>query len=112
ADRADAASVRGYVFFDRGLVDAASALQHLTGEDQVSSLSRLHRYHATAFFVPPWPEIYVTDAERRHDFAAAVEEYERLTQAYPAAGYQVRVLPKVGIGARADIVLSTLAGSS
>ena len=30
-DRALAATVKGWMFFDRGLVDAAAALQHLTG---------------------------------------------------------------------------------
>jgi predicted ATPase len=32
ADRATARSDAGWVFFDRGLLDAAAALQHLTGE--------------------------------------------------------------------------------
>jgi predicted ATPase len=32
ADRAKAIGHGGWVFFDRGLIDAAAALQHLTGE--------------------------------------------------------------------------------
>src|SRR5262245_22881908 len=34
-----------WVFFDRGLIDAAAALGHLTGEPVVESLGLLHRYN-------------------------------------------------------------------
>ena len=60
------------------------------------------------FFVPPWAEIYTTDAERRHSFDDAVAEYERLLVAYRALGHFVAVLPKVGVGERADMVLEKL----
>src|SRR5262249_4631668 len=39
ADRAAAYSLDGWVFFDRGLIDAASALQHLTGEPALTTRS-------------------------------------------------------------------------
>jgi predicted ATPase len=32
ADRASAGAFDGWVFFDRGLIDASASLQHLTGE--------------------------------------------------------------------------------
>jgi predicted ATPase len=38
ADRVSAKELRGWVFFDRGLIDAAAALQHLTGEHVLSTL--------------------------------------------------------------------------
>ena len=38
ADRAAASRLRGWVFFDRGLVDAAAALQHMTGEPALTIL--------------------------------------------------------------------------
>src|SRR5271167_1547599 len=38
ADRAAANGVAGWVFFDRGLIDAAAALQHLTGEPALGAL--------------------------------------------------------------------------
>jgi hypothetical protein len=55
-----------------------------------------------------WPEIYATDPERRHDFDAALAEYDRLSRVYPALGYEVIVLPKVGVSERADFVLRAL----
>ncbi|WP_148213477.1 AAA family ATPase [Rhodospirillum centenum] len=110
ADHAAAAAQEGWVFFDRGLVDAASALEALTGDPVLRPLCTAHRYHPRMFMAPPWPEIYVTDADRRHGFDAAVAEYERLLGAYPALGYEVLPLPKLAPPARADVVLSALAG--
>ena len=74
-------------------------------------LGRAHRYHPKVFFAAPWPQIYVNDPERRHDFAAAEAEAERLADAYTALGYQIVMLPKTGVRERADFVLSSLATS-
>jgi len=98
----------GWVFFDRGLIDAASALQHATGEPAVAALSDAHRYNRRVFMTPPWPEIYKEDPERRHGFAEAVAEYDRLLSVYPALGYEVCILPKVDAAKRADLVLAAL----
>jgi predicted ATPase len=97
------------VFFDRGLIDAAAALQHLTGEPVLQTLGLLHRYHRRVFLTPPWPEIYQTDPERRHGMEEAVAEYARLLEVYPSLGYEVLVLPKAGVAERADFVLNALA---
>lgn len=110
----------GWVFFDRSLIDAAAAwhehadradlsdLPNLTRLPRLARLSREYRYHPQVFLTPPWPEIYVQDAERRHDMQAAQAEYQRLLLAYPALGYTVHVLPKVSIAQRADLILKHL----
>lgn len=108
ADRKAAQGWSGWVFFDRGLVDAAAALEHATGEAVLEPLGRAHRYHRRVFLAPPWPEIYVNDPERPHGFEAARAEYDRLLSAYVALGYAAVVLPKVGVGARADFVQEAL----
>lgn len=100
-----------WVFFDRGLIDAAAALQHMTGEPALTSLGRERRYHRRVFLAPPWPEIYVTDAERRHGLEDALPEYERLLEVYPSLGYEPTILPKVGVATRADFVLAALAAN-
>jgi hypothetical protein len=51
-------------------------------------------------------DLRVTDGERPHDFNAALAEYSRLLDAYPSLGYDVMVLPKVGVVERANIVLT------
>jgi predicted ATPase len=103
-DRASAAVSDGWVFFDRGLVDAAAALQHLTGEPALAALHWEHRYHRRVFLAPPWPEIYATDPERRHGIEAAEAEYSRLLEAYPALGYDLSILPKADVSERADFI--------
>lgn len=108
ADRALASSSEGWVFFDRGLIDAASGLQQLTDGSVLASLGHKHRYHRRVFMTPPWPEIYETDSERRHDLDFAVAEYTRLLDTYPSLGYEVFILPKVSVEERADFVLNTL----
>jgi predicted ATPase len=108
ANRASVVSETGWVFFDRGLHDAAAALQHLTGEPTLTTLGQAHRYHRKIFLSPPWPEIYVTDAERRHGLNEAIAEYQRLLDLYPSLGYEVTILPKVSVHERADFVLHAL----
>ena len=103
-----AESLSGWVFFDRGLVDAAVAREHATGELILDRLGQSYRYHLTVFLAPPWPEIYVSDPERKHGFDDAIGEYRRLERAYPALGYRVVVLPKASVEARADFVLAHL----
>lgn len=99
-----------WVFFDRGLIDAASALEAMTGEPVLRPLAAAHPYHGMVFLTPPWPDIYKNDPERRHDMDAALAEYERLLRDYPALGYRIIELPKVNIAGRVKFVLDALAG--
>ncbi len=110
ADIADvqAAGTEGWVFFDRGLVDAASALQHLTGAQVRDTIGSSRHYHRKVFLTPPWPEIYRADDERRHGLEEAIAEYDRLLETYPALGYDIQILPRTDTGKRADLVLGSL----
>lgn len=100
----------GWVFFDRSLVDAASALRHICGDDFIEKLAHDHRYNRCVFLTPPWPEIYQMDGERQHGFTAAVEEYDRLLRDYAELSYETRILPKSTPSERAAFLLQTLEG--
>ncbi|WP_425962863.1 AAA family ATPase [Rhizobium nepotum] len=102
----------GLVFFDRSLIDAASALHHVSGDTFIETLRHAHRYNRLVFLTPPWPEIYRGDSERKHGFDAAVEEYERLLRDYARLDYETVILPKATVSERADIVLERLAAKS
>ncbi|CAG9266673.1 AAA family ATPase [Paraburkholderia unamae] len=102
------APASGWVFFDRGLIDAAVALAHLQGTPLQETLEHAPRFYRRVFVAPPWPEIYVQDDARRHDLASANAEYERLRAAYPALGYTLTPLPKTGVAERSDFILATL----
>lgn len=106
-DRSIAAKTQGFVFFDRGLIDAAAALEHATGTPVLKSYAS-ERYNRRVFVTPPWPKIYVNDAERQHGFREAVAEYERLISAFTSLDYEVDMLPKVGVADRANFVLERL----
>ena len=108
ADQISASTREGWIFFDRGLVDAAAGLEHLTGESALALLGQTRRYHQRVFMTPPWPEIFLRDPERRHGLDSAVGEYLRLLEIYPSLNYQVSILPKIGVSERADFVLKTL----
>lgn len=105
ADLEAAAPLPGPIFFDRGLIDAAVALEHATGAPAPLDLAR--RYDRV-FLAPPWPEIHVTDHARRHGMDAALAEYARLEAAWPRLGYAVGILPRLDVEARADFVLERL----
>ena len=106
------APTEGFVFFDRGLIDAASALHHISGDGFIETLRRTHRYNPLVFLTPPWPEIYRGDSERKHGFEVAVEEYQRLLHDYARLDYETIVLPKAPVTERADIVLERLAAEA
>lgn len=105
ADYDAARALPGPVFFDRGLIDAAVALVHAGGETLLADLATHYRYHRLVFLAPPWPELFASDAERRHDLDAAIAEYDRLAAAYPALGYEVILLPKASVAERITFLL-------
>jgi predicted ATPase len=108
ADLAAAGAHEGWVFFDRGLIDAQAALRHLTGAPFSAGLRG--RFHEQVFMAPPWPALFAPDAERRHGFEAAESEYVRLVEAYTSLGFRLSDLPRLDVPGRADFVLASLAG--
>jgi predicted ATPase len=97
-------------FLDRGLVEPF-AWYRRTGRPvpgEVERAVRSLRYAEPVFLAPPWPEIFVGDAERRHGFEAATAEYTALVEAFALLGYRTIELPKTSIEARADFVLAAV----
>ncbi|MDG5751783.1 AAA family ATPase [Qipengyuania sp. XHP0211] len=96
------------VFYDRGLIDALAGLERDGGPTVSEALGADRPYACGVFLAPPWPQIYAQDSMRRHDFEAAVVEYEHLALLLPALGYEPVELPLVSVGERADFVLANL----
>ena len=101
------AGQEGTVFFDRGLIDAASALAS-AGGGSLDEIIGTDRYHSRVFLTPPWPEIYIEDSERQHGLEAAIAEYERLLVDYRQLGYDIHLIPKGPVEERADYVIERL----
>lgn len=105
---ADHDAARGLTFFDRGVVDAAVAPEAACGASAAALIAR-YRYDRL-FLAPPWPDIYATDADRRHSLDKALSDYECVATAYRDAGYDPVILPRDTVTARADFVLTMLGG--
>ncbi len=98
-------------FFDRSLIDAVSALEHLEHPIPAAAREALEArpYDRRVLMAPPWPELFENDAERRHAFNDACAEYDRLLQTYQAHGHEIVTLPKLSVTARADFTLRLFA---
>lgn len=94
------------VLFDRSMLDNIAGFQALglpTPPYFEEALKR-YRYARRVFMIPPWKELFVGDAERRHSFDIAEAEYERLLRFYPAHGYELVIIPKGTIAERANFL--------
>jgi hypothetical protein len=70
------------------------------GLDVVQTLGNTYRYNRHVFLTPPWPEIFVTDQERRHSLAEAIAEY--VFNAH--ADFFFGSLSSIGMGAKSSSV--------
>lgn len=96
------------VFFDRGIGDAIAALEHIGEPVPRAAVVALQKFDTTAFLAPPWEEIFSNDEARRHSFADAREESDRLARFYPRYGFRVETVPKTTVAARAAFLLDRL----
>lgn len=98
------------VFFDRGVLDALGMLDEidqLPGAERERYLAR-YPYYRKAFILPPWREIYETDAERDQSYADAVRVHVRLLHWYSQCGYQLVELAAAPVIERCEFVLRQL----
>ena len=96
------------IFFDRGVTDSYRA-EDVEPWPELLEAIRTRRYNACVFVFPPWREIYETDAERRQDWPEAERTFGKIMRAFSEMGYAPVVVPKGGVGARADFVLQRAA---
>lgn len=96
----------GVTFFDRGIPDVLAylAVAGLPVSPAHRAAAAAHRYQNPVLLAPPWPEIYVNDAERWQTFAEAETLYHALRATYRGLGYDVLELPRTSVAARVDFV--------
>src|SRR3546814_3430729 len=75
-DRARSKDLRGTVFFHRGLINAAAAMEFATGRPVLQKFAP-ERVNRRGFMSTPSPEIYVTDPARPPVLQQATGEFER-----------------------------------
>ncbi|HHE07548.1 MAG TPA: hypothetical protein ENL01_01285 [Chlorobaculum parvum] len=94
-------------FFDRALPDIFGYL-HESGLDVPEIWLDTHdncRYERTVFILPPWPEIYVNDAERPQSPTEAEALYYAIHAMYKSLGYELIEVPKIPVYKRCEFVL-------
>ncbi|MBD3723806.1 MAG: ATP-binding protein [Flavobacterium sp.] len=97
------------VFLDRGIPDVL-AYMHYIGDSYPKSFSDAceeNRY-TKIFLLPPWKEIYVSDAERYESYEQAVLIHEHLEETYRNFGYELITVPKDTVENRVQFVFNEL----
>lgn len=100
-----------WVFFDRGVIEGI-AMVHETAPLPPTDLQNLlsaYTFHRTVFILPPWEEIFATDAERDQSFTDSVHVYDRLVRWYGACGYVLHEVSRLPAAQRAKHVVQALA---
>jgi predicted ATPase len=60
------------------------------------------------FVLPPWSEIYRTDAERDQTFTEAIRVHDTVREWYLRCGYDLVTVPHGPLAGRCKFVLNTL----
>jgi predicted ATPase len=99
------------VLCDRGIPDlvAFGRMLKLPDDRHFHRAAMLYRYNPIVFFAPPWPEIFVTDAERTEDLQHAQRIYEPMRDVYEELGYRIVELPKADVAERLAFVKDVIA---
>jgi predicted ATPase len=107
-DHRAASQLRSPVFFDRGVPECLAWARILGVGVQPHHRAAVaeYRYDPMVFLAEPWPEIYVTDSERRGSYTEATASYQPTVAAYIEAGYLPVTLPKGTVAERVAFVLA------
>lgn len=110
ADHEAAVKKQGHIFFDRGIPDVIGYLElcNLPVPPEMEAAAWHCRYHPIVSMLPPWPEIYKKDAERKQSFEEAVQTYEVMLQVYARYGYKTLAIPCAGIKDRAAYLMDQI----
>lgn len=97
------------VFLDRGIPDVL-AYMHYIGDSYPSffdTACKEHKY-TSIFVLPPWQEIYVSDAERYENYEQAVLIHQHLMETYEKYDYSITEVPKDTVENRVDFIMKQL----
>lgn len=106
-----AAGMNRPVLFDRGVPDTIGYLElcGLQVPRHMWEAAVLYRYNRQVFVLPPWPEIYVRDEERKQSPVEAERTFAAVTAVYRRLGYTLAEVPRCDIVERARLVADRIA---
>jgi predicted ATPase len=97
------------IFLDRGIPDVL-AYMHYIGDSYPNhfDLACRENEYTKIFILPPWEEIYESDAARYENYEQAKLIYNHLVETYEKYGYQLIDVPKDTVGNRIIFILDTI----
>lgn len=99
----------GAIFFDRGIPDVVAYMDYFnTSYPSVFKDACLRYSYDKVFLLPPWKEIYQTDAERYESFEQALLIHNYLKKVYLNLGYTPIEVPKDSVSMRGEYILNNL----
>lgn len=103
--------------FDRGTPDLLAWRRYydLRIPDRELELARDVSYNRIVFLVPPWPEIFETNATRPFTFFESAGIHDHIVAEYEKCGYSTVEIPKVDPTERATFLIdhiNTILGSA
>lgn len=100
----------GPAIFDRGIPDVVGYLRtmELPVPPYLDRAARLFRYNRHVFIAPPWPEIFVRDAERTQTLDDAERTYRAVVETYEGYGYVPLPLPFASVDDRVTFVMQRI----
>lgn len=98
------------LFFDRGIPDTLCYSEMIGNgiSEEMYLAATAYRYNPKVFLLPPWPEIYTTDNERKQSWEEAEQTYHQMKAIYERFHYEVIDIPKDTIANRKKFILEIL----
>lgn len=97
------------IFLDRGIPDVL-AYMHYIGDSYPNhfDLACRENEYTKIFILPPWEEIYESDAARYENYEQAKLIYNHLVETYEKYGYQLIDVPKDTVANRILFILDNI----
>jgi predicted ATPase len=98
-----------FVFLDRGIPDILAYMDYINESYLDNYIQSCENYRYTnVFLLPPWKDIYITDAARYETYEEAMKIHENLLKTYQKHQYNVVVIPTGTVEERIDFIFNHL----
>lgn len=97
------------VFFDRGIPDVHAYMNCFEQPFDKAFEQPAHAFrYDKVLLMPPWREIYATDAERFETYEESKGIFKALEKTYQNFGYDIILIPKGSVAERTDFILDLI----
>jgi predicted ATPase len=97
------------VFIDRGIPDVLAYMDFIGDAYPETFVNACETYkYDKVFLLPPWKEIYTSDAERYESYEEASKIHQFLVVTYKKFGYDLHEVPKTSVVERFQFIINHL----